>query len=89
MRRGELDKVDFQTGERCSYAYKLYTNCIERRRTPIQLSRRIVEASTSEIFPKHKEMKQESRRTCGRMRTVPYSRIIDEVGGKRTGGGQR
>ena len=89
MRRRESDKVDFQTGEQCSYAYKLYTNCIESRRTPIQLSRRKAEASTSEIFSKHMEMKRETSRTCRRMRSVLYSRIIDQVGGKQTGGGQR
>ena len=35
---GEMDQVDFQTGEQCGYTYKLYTNCIESHRTLNQLS---------------------------------------------------
>ena len=86
---GESDKVNFQTAEQCSYVYMLYSNQIENCRTLNWLSRQRAEADTSEIFSKCMELKQKTRCTCEEMRTVLNSRIINEGGGKWTGGGQR
>ena len=74
---GDLRPSDFQTTDQCNYVYRLYRKCIESRRGPIWLNRQSAEADPSENFSNCTEMKQKTMSTCGRMQSVPYSRIVD------------